>query len=339
MLILGIETSCDETAVALYDSASHQVDQLVHTQVDIHAPYGGVVPELASRDHVTRLAPMIEHFLSERFIKPSELDGIAYTRGPGLIGALMVGACLGKSLAYGWGIPALGVHHIEAHLLAVMLEETQPDFPFVALIVSGGHSLLVHVKGVGEYHLLGETLDDAAGEAFDKTAKLLGLSYPGGPALAALAEQGDPKAYHFTRPMMHHPTCDMSFSGLKTQIAKTYAELPEDSCMADLAASFQAAVVDVLIAKSTRALKQVNSKRLVVAGGVSANQRLRRLSQTTFKKHGIDVVFPKLAYCTDNAAMVAYTGAVRMAAGEFDSDLSIQPKARWPLVDLRKPTS
>lgn len=337
MLVLAIETSCDETAVALYDSEKKTAIQEVHTQIDTHAPYGGVVPELASRDHVVKLAPMVEEFLKEQQLDPKHLDGIAYTRGPGLIGALMVGSCVGKSLAYGWGVPCLGVHHIEAHLLAVMLEQNCPGFPFMALIVSGGHSLLVHAKSVGDYTVLGETLDDSAGEAFDKTAKLIGLPYPGGPSLAKLAEEGDPERYAFTRPMMHHPGCDMSFSGLKTQVAKTYAQFTEADSIADLAASFQAAVVDVLLKKSERALSGSGLNQLVIAGGVSANKRLRRLAEERFSKQGVRVFVPRLAYCTDNAAMVAYAGSVRMAAGEFDQTLAIEPKARWTLEELSPP--
>jgi len=337
MLILGIETSCDETAVALCDSQCNRVVQQVYTQIDTHAPYGGVVPELASRDHVAKLAPMVEQFIKEQQLDPKQLDGLAYTRGPGLIGALMVGACVGKTLAYGWGIPCLGVHHIEAHLLAVMLEESRPSFPFVALIVSGGHTMLVHAKSLGDYSVIGETLDDAAGEAFDKTAKLIGLPYPGGPSLAKLAEEGNPEAYPFTRPMMHHPSCDMSFSGLKTQVAQTYSSFSGRDSLADLAASFQATVVDVLLKKSERALQELGLKQLVIAGGVSANKRLRCFAEDRFSKQGIRVFVPRLSYCTDNAAMVAYAGSVRMEAGEFDDTLVIEPKARWALESLRPP--
>lgn len=339
MLVLGIETSCDETAVALYDNQRNTVVQQVYTQIDTHAPYGGVVPELASRDHVAKLAPMVDQFLKEQSQDPKQLDGIAYTRGPGLIGALMVGACVAKSLSYGWGVPCLGVHHMEAHFLAVMLEEDRPDFPFVALIVSGGHSMLVHVKSLGDYSVIGETLDDAAGEAFDKTAKLIGLPYPGGPSLAKLAEEGNPEAYPFTRPMFHHPNCNMSFSGLKTQVAQTYSSFTDSDSLADLAASFQATVVDVLLKKSERALQELGLNQLVIAGGVSANKRLRRFAEERFSKQGIRVFVPRISYCTDNAAMVAYIGCVRMQAGQFDDSLAVEPKARWSLESLDPPGS
>lgn len=339
-LVLAIESSCDETAVALYDSTERQLlSHLVYSQTDIHAPYGGVVPELASRDHIRKLLPLVRQALTEAAVEPQQLAGIVYTKGPGLVGALMVGATVARSLAYAWGVPSLGVHHLEAHLLAVMLEERVPEYPFLSLLVSGGHSLLAQVKGLGQYEILGETVDDAAGEAFDKTAKRLGLPYPGGPELAKLARQGDVSRFEFPRPMLHQPNCDFSFSGLKTHSAQCWVNnqsgdaRADEQLAADIAACFQEAVVDVLLRKTQRALAQTGDSRLVVAGGVSANQRLRQRFADELSAEGVEVFYPKLEFCTDNAAMVAVVGALRLARGERDGD-GIEVKTRWSLADL-----
>ncbi|RTE87708.1 MULTISPECIES: tRNA (adenosine(37)-N6)-threonylcarbamoyltransferase complex transferase subunit TsaD [Gammaproteobacteria] len=342
MRVLGIETSCDETGIAIYDTEKGLLAHELYSQVKLHADYGGVVPELASRDHVRKALPLIQRALTAANLTSEDIDGVAYTSGPGLIGALLVGACIGRSIAFGWNVPAVGVHHMEGHLLAPMLEDKQPEFPFVALLVSGGHSQLVSVKGVGEYELLGESVDDAAGEAFDKTAKLLGLDYPGGPRLAALAEQGKPGVYQFPRPMTDNPGLQFSFSGLKTAAAtaiqkaqQQHGELTEQ-VKADIAYAFQEAVVDTLIIKCRRALKQTGMKRLVVAGGVSANTKLREaLSETMTKLKG-EVFYPRNEFCTDNGAMIAYAGAYRLHAGE-QSGLSVKVRPRWPLVELNKP--
>lgn len=337
MLVLGIETSCDETAVALYDGQQGLVAHCVYSQIDIHRAYGGVVPELASRDHIRKTLPLVQQVLDEAGLSSAAIDGVAYTRGPGLIGALMVGASIGRSLGYAWNVPTLGVHHMEAHLMAVMLEDTQPTFPFVALIVSGGHTMLVAVDGVGRYRLLGESLDDAVGEAFDKTAKLLGLPYPGGPELALLAERGDTRRFHFPRPMVKRPGMDFSFSGLKTHAVNVFNQYPnEPQARADIACAFEDAVVETLTIKSRRALVHTQSKTLVVAGGVSANKKLRRQLQQAFVNDKVTVFFPRHEFCTDNGAMVAYAGYLRLAEGEAD-DLVIAPKARWPITELRAP--
>lgn len=337
MPVLGIETSCDETGVALYDEPGGLLAHRVHSQIALHARYGGVVPELASRDHVRRLLPLIEAVLDEAAIAKRELSGIAYTRGPGLVGALMVGAALGRSLAWSLGIPAVAVHHMEAHLLAPMLEDPAPGFPFVALLVSGGHTMLVQVAGIGRYRLLGESLDDAAGEAFDKTAKLLDLPYPGGPALEALARQGDPGRFRFPRPMTDRPGLDFSFSGLKTY-ALNMARSHGPEARADVARAFQDAVVDTLAIKCQRALEQTGSKRLVVAGGVGANQALRARLHTLGEWLGVAVYYPRPVLCTDNGAMVAYAGYCRLRAGE-QASLDFSPTARWPLDALREPAT
>jgi N6-L-threonylcarbamoyladenine synthase len=334
MLILGIETSCDETGVALYDSENGLLAHALHSQIALHAEFGGVVPELASRDHVRKTLPLLREIFRWAGVPPREVNGVAYTRGPGLIGALLVGAAIGRSLAWTWNVPAIGVHHMEGHLLAPMLEPDPPTFPFVALLVSGGHSLLVEVDGVGRYRILGESVDDAAGEAFDKTAKLLGLPYPGGPALAKLAEQGDPRRFTFPRPMTDRPGCDFSFSGLKTAAINTWRTLePTPENRADVARAFEEAVVETLAIKCRRALKATRLKRLVIAGGVGANRRLReRLREVTTELGGW-VHYPRLEFCTDNGAMIAYAGWRRLAAGQRE-DAAIDVMPRWPLDSL-----
>lgn len=335
MRVLGIETSCDETGVAIYTEPEGLLAHRIHSQIALHAEYGGVVPELASRDHVRRLLPLIQQVLVDAGMERSELGGIAYTRGPGLIGALMTGAALGRSMAWALGIPAVGVHHMEAHLLAPMLEDPAPAFPFIALLVSGGHTMLVQVAGIGRYRLLGESLDDAAGEAFDKTAKLLGLPYPGGPALEALAQQGDPARFRFPRPMTDRPGLDFSFSGLKTAALNTIRAHAAET-YADIARAFQDAVVDTLVIKCRRALEQTGVSRLVIAGGVGANQALREQLQELGTKLGVSVYYPRPILCTDNGAMVAYAGYRRLEAGER-APLDFSPTARWALQDLREP--
>jgi len=337
MRVLGIETSCDETGVALYDSERGLLSHALHSQVDIHAEYGGVVPEIASRDHVRKLLPLIGHCLDQAGVSRTEIDGVAYTAGPGLIGALLVGAATARSLAYALACPALPVHHMEGHLLAPMLEEEPPEFPFVALLVSGGHTLLVEVRSVGDYLILGETLDDAAGEAFDKTAKLLGLPYPGGPALARLAVDGNAGRFRFPRPMTNRPGLDFSFSGLKTHTRTLWHEQQEKpELKADIAAGFQQAVVDTLAIKCRRAMQQTGAVQLVVAGGVGANQMLREKLRSDGRENGWSVAYPRPEFCTDNGAMIAYTGYRRLAAGE-GTGLTINARARWPLDELNKP--
>ncbi len=341
MLILGLETSCDETGVALYDTHRGLLAHALYSQIEVHAEYGGVVPELASRDHVRKALPLIQEVLAEAGCKPTDIEGIAYTAGPGLVGALMVGATLGKALAWGWGIPALGVHHMEGHLLAPMLEDNPPEFPFVALLVSGGHTQLVRVDGIGQYKLLGESLDDAAGEAFDKAAKMMGLPYPGGPHIGRLAEKGDPDRYDFPRPMVNRPGLDFSFSGLKTYTLNTVAKCREantsgelseqDKC--DIARAFEDAVVATLVIKCRRALRQEQLKTLVMAGGVSANSLLRVQLAKVLAKEQVKVFYPAPLFCTDNGAMIAYAGAQRLAAGQKDtSDTKVRP--RWPMEEL-----
>lgn len=336
MNVLGIESSCDETAVAVYSASDGLLAHQLYSQISIHAPYGGVVPELASRDHIRKCLPLVEAALTEAKLAPQQLSGIAYTRGPGLVGALLVGACLARSLAWGWRLPSVGVHHLEAHLLVACLEPNPPQFPLVTLLVSGGHTLLIHVKAPGHYEILGETLDDAVGEAFDKTAKLLGLSYPGGPALAALAEQGNGEYLGFPRPMAHHTGFDFSFSGLKTYAVNCLRQHQNQNAHihADIASAFQKAVIDILWLKSSQALRFLQLNRLMVVGGVSANQRLREYFSTQIKKQQGEVFFPRLAFSTDNAAMVAYTGYLRLQAGQYDADLRITVDPRWPLDHL-----
>ncbi len=337
MKVLGIETSCDETAAAIYDGAVGLRSHRLFSQVDLHAQYGGVVPELASRDHVRKLLPLIEAALSDAGLKADEIDGIAYTAGPGLVGALLVGASVARSLAFAWDKPALGVHHLEGHLLAPMLEPQAPSFPFLALLVSGGHTLLAEVRGIGDYEIIGASVDDAAGEAFDKTAKLLGLSYPGGPALAKLADSGRPGRFRFPRPMLDRPGLDFSFSGLKTAVVVALRNLTLDDAMrADVAAEFQCAVVDTLAAKCERALDQTGFDALVVAGGVGANRALRERLAVMGQRRGVRVYYPRPEFCTDNAAMIAYAGYRRLVAGQHD-DLAIRATARWPLDTLSRP--
>ncbi|WP_295543451.1 tRNA (adenosine(37)-N6)-threonylcarbamoyltransferase complex transferase subunit TsaD [uncultured Thiohalocapsa sp.] len=338
MRILGIETSCDETGVAIYDGEAGLLAHTVHSQVDLHAAYGGVVPELASRDHVRRLTPLIRLVMTEAGTRAADLDGVAYTAGPGLVGALLVGAGLGRSLAWGWGIPAIGVHHMEGHLLAPLLEDPSPAFPFVALLVSGGHTQLVAVTAVGRYRLLGESVDDAAGEAFDKTAKILDLPYPGGPALAKLAEQGEPGRYVFPRPMTDRPGLDFSFSGLKTFALNTVREelaRRDDTAQAraDIARAFEDAVVETLVIKCRRAVAAAGVDRLVLAGGVSANRRLRARVDAMMAARGGRAFYPRLALCTDNGAMIAFAGYQRLAAGQHEP-LAFTAMPRWPLEAL-----
>jgi len=334
MLTLGIETSCDETAVALYDSEAGLLAHRLHSQVDLHRAYGGVVPELASRDHIRKLPLLIRDVLERAGTDPATIDGVAYTAGPGLIGALMVGASVASSLAFSWRVPVLGVHHMEGHLLAPMLEDDPPEFPFVALLVSGGHTMLVAVEAIGRYQILGETLDDAAGEAFDKTAKLLDLPYPGGPALARLAESGRDGRYRFPRPMLQKPTCDFSFSGLKTAVVvATRDAVLDDQERADVALAFEQAVVDTLAGKCLRALGETGASRLVVAGGVGANKRLRERLGAEMSKLGGRLFYPRVEFCTDNGAMIALVGALRLAAGQVDADGPVA-RARWPLDSL-----
>lgn len=338
-LVLGIETSCDETGVALVESDRGLLAHGLYSQVELHAKYGGVVPELASRDHLRKLLPLLDQVCSEAGIDRSDIDGIAYTAGPGLIGALLVGASTAQALALTLGVPALGVHHMEGHLLAPLLEAEPPAFPFVALLVSGGHTQLVAVRGLGDYELLGDTLDDAAGEAFDKTAKLLGLSYPGGPALAALATQGDAGRFRFPRPMTDRPGLDFSFSGLKTHTRNLWQRErddtnDEDRLKADIAAGFQQAVIDTLAIKCRRAMQQQRAERLVVAGGVSANRDLRQRLAADGKKGGWRVYYPRPEFCTDNGAMIALAGLLRLQGGSTPTEAVISARPRWPLTEL-----
>lgn len=333
MYVLGIETSCDETGVAIYHAEKGLIGHLLYSQVDMHNDYGGVVPELASRDHIRKLIPLISQCLQESNLNKKDINGIAYTAGPGLIGALLVGASVAKSLAWAWQIPALAVHHMEGHLLAPMLEDNPPEFPFIALLISGGHTLLIKVEGLGRYILLGESLDDAAGEAFDKTAKLLGLGYPGGPRLSALAEQGFPR-YKFPRPMTDRPGLDFSFSGLKTFTLNTYnASEKSGQDKADIAASFQQAITDTLSIKCRRAIRQTGIKRLVVAGGVSANKQIRASLAKMAESEKSKIYFPRPEFCTDNGAMIAYAGCQRLLNGEAES-LEISARPRWPISSL-----
>jgi N6-L-threonylcarbamoyladenine synthase len=333
MLVLGVESSCDETGVALYDTAHGLVAHALHSQVAMHSEYGGVVPELASRDHIRRVLPLTRKVMNESGRTLSDLDGIAYTQGPGLAGALLVGAGMARALAYALGIPAVGVHHLEGHLLSPLISDAPPEFPFVALLVSGGHTQLMQVAGVGRYTLLGETLDDAAGEAFDKTAQLLGLGYPGGPALAKLAASGDPARFVLPRPMLNSGDFDFSFSGLKTAVLTLVKKAGMDAA-ADIAAAFQAAAVDVLVGKSLAACTHAGARRLVVAGGVGANARLREQLTREAARRGIEVFYPRLEFCTDNGAMIAFAGAQRLAAGVAPDDMGFPVRPRWELATL-----
>ncbi|MCQ4348928.1 tRNA (adenosine(37)-N6)-threonylcarbamoyltransferase complex transferase subunit TsaD [Pseudomonas stutzeri] len=338
MRVLGLETSCDETGVALYDSERGLLADALFSQIDLHRVYGGVVPELASRDHVKRMLPLIRQVLDEAGCGFAEIDAVAYTAGPGLVGALLVGASCAQALALAWDVPAVGVHHMEGHLLAPMLEETPPQFPFVALLVSGGHTQLVRVDGIGRYQLLGESLDDAAGEAFDKTAKLIGLGYPGGPEIARLAGRGTPGRFVFPRPMTDRPGLEFSFSGLKTFALNTWRQCERedgdlDQARADIALAFQQAVVETLTIKCRRALKQTGLRRLVIAGGVSANQALRQALEKMLGELRGQVFYARPRFCTDNGAMIAYAGCQRLLAGQHDGPaIGVQP--RWSMETL-----
>ncbi|HEX4044326.1 MAG TPA: tRNA (adenosine(37)-N6)-threonylcarbamoyltransferase complex transferase subunit TsaD [Gammaproteobacteria bacterium] len=333
MRVLGIETSCDETGIAIYDDQQGLLAHTLYSQTDIHAAFGGVVPELASRDHSRKLIPLLETTLQQAGLTLQQLDGIAYTKGPGLIGALLVGAMFGRALGMALDIPTIGVHHLEGHLLAPFLEPNPPSFPFLALLVSGGHTELVTVESLGRYQIIGDTLDDAVGEAFDKTGKLLGLGYPAGAALAKLAEQGNPQRFHFPRPMIDRPGLDFSFSGLKTFALNTVQQhgLEDEQTRADIARAFQDAVVETLVIKCRRALQTTQLPCLVVAGGVGANLALRHGLQTLCKKQEVALYFPRLEFCTDNGAMIAYAGCQRLRTGERE-DLAVTVDARWPLA-------
>ena len=340
MLVLGIETSCDETGVAVYDSGRGLLAHALHSQVHLHDPYGGVVPELASRDHIRRLLPLVREVLHAAGIKERDLDGIAFTQGPGLAGALLVGAAVANSLAFGLGIRAIGVHHLEGHLLSPLLERNAPPFPFVALLVSGGHTQLMRVSGVGQYEMLGETLDDAAGEAFDKTAKLLGLGYPGGPALAKLAERGRSDRFELPRPMLEqlekHGDLNFSFSGLKTAVVTLVRQRTlDEQARADVAAAFQEAVADVLVAKSCAAVARAGLDKLVVAGGVGANLRLRALLDAAAAHDEFSVFYPAMEFCTDNGAMIALAGCLRLKAGKTGAaSAGFLVRPRWDLASV-----
>jgi N6-L-threonylcarbamoyladenine synthase len=337
--VLGIESSCDETGVAIlrWQPDAPGAGLLAHTlysQIKLHADYGGVVPELASRDHVRKLLPLIREALAQAGLGVRDLGGVAYTAGPGLVGALLVGASVGRALAWALDVPAVAVHHMEGHLLAPLLEQDPPQPPFVALLVSGGHSLLVEVKAIGQYTILGDTLDDAAGEAFDKTAKLMGLPYPGGPALAKLAEQGRPGVFRFSRPMTDRPGLDFSFSGLKTQVLLAWQKSDQsEQTRADVARAFEEAIVETLLIKCRRALEATGTRRLVIAGGVGANRRLRADLAAAGEKDGFRTYFPRLQFCTDNGAMIALAGAIRLASGQ-QQDETVQVRPRWDLQTL-----
>lgn len=342
MKVLGLETSCDETGLAIFDSKQIDsankglVGQVLYSQIELHAVYGGVVPELASRDHIRKLVPLLDELLAQCDMSKDDIDAIAYTKGPGLIGALMTGALFGRSLAFGLGIPAIGVHHMEGHLLAPLMGANPPPFPFVSLLVSGGHTQLIAARGIGEYEILGESIDDAAGECFDKAAKMLGLPYPGGPNIAKLAESGNPQAYDLPRPMLHRGL-DFSFSGMKTAvhnlIKDTAGSDSDAQVRADIAASFQHAMVDTLVKKCVKALKQADMNRLVIAGGVSANTHLRETLETELAKINATVHYAPPALCTDNGAMIAYAGFERLNAGQSD-DLAVSCVPRWPMTEL-----
>jgi N6-L-threonylcarbamoyladenine synthase len=335
MRVLGIETSCDETGVAVYDDKQGLMVDLLYSQIDLHAEYGGVVPELASRDHIRKTLPMIDDALAQSHSSRADIDAIAYTAGPGLVGALLVGASIAKSLAFAWQIPAIGIHHMEGHLLAPMLGKERPDYPFLALLVSGGHTQLMNCQALGQYELLGESLDDAAGEAFDKVAKMLGLPYPGGPAIEALARQGNPSRFRFPRPMTDRPGLDFSFSGLKTFTMNTLKkiEAPSEQDKADIALAFQTAVSDTIRIKCRRATEQTGLDQMVIAGGVSANQALRQALQVMTRETGCRVFYPELKLCTDNGAMIAYAGLQHLVQGHEET-LEIIVRPRWPMTEL-----
>ena len=342
MRVLGIETSCDDTGVAVYDTEKGLLANLLYSQIAIHSEFGGVVPELAARDHIRKVLPLVEQAMNVANLQHGDIEAIAYTRGPGLAGALLAGSAVAKSLAYGWGVPAIGVHHMEGHMLAPMLEEHKPEFPFIALLVSGGHTLLAEVNDVGKYKIIGQTIDDAVGEAFDKTAKILGLGYPGGPQIAKCAENGHSERFTFPRPMVNRPGLDFSYSGLKTFALTTSqkhavnGELDEQT-KADIALAFQDAAVDVLKIKSQRALEQSGYKRLVVAGGVSANVHLRESLVQLMEQIKGEVFYPRIEFCTDNGAMIAYAGALRLKQGLHQADedrFGFSVKPRWSLEEL-----
>ncbi|WP_434525771.1 tRNA (adenosine(37)-N6)-threonylcarbamoyltransferase complex transferase subunit TsaD [Photorhabdus asymbiotica] len=334
MRVLGIETSCDETGIAIYDDKAGLLANQLYSQIKLHADYGGVVPELASRDHIRKTVPLIQAALKEAKLTSKDIDAVAYTAGPGLVGALLVGATIGRSLAFAWDVPAVPVHHMEGHLLAPMLEDNSPAFPFVALLVSGGHTQLISVTGIGEYELLGESIDDAAGEAFDKTAKLLGLDYPGGPLLSKMAQKGETGRFVFPRPMTDRPGLDFSFSGLKTFASNTIHNNSDDAqTRADIARAFEDAVVDTLAIKCKRALDQTGFKRLVMAGGVSANRTLRTRMEEVMARLGGEVFYARPEFCTDNGAMIALAGMIRLK-GRVNDSLGVTVKARWPLSEL-----
>jgi N6-L-threonylcarbamoyladenine synthase len=339
MLVLGIESSCDETGVALYDTRRGLLAHALHSQIDMHAAYGGVVPELASRDHIRRALPLTQQVLTQADKTLQDIEGIAYTQGPGLAGALLVGTSIAQSLAFALNVPSVGVHHLEGHLLAPMLEENPPAFPFVALLVSGGHSQLMRVDGIGQYELLGDTLDDAAGEAFDKIAKLMQLGYPGGPALSKLAESGKPR-FQLPRPMLNSPDLNFSFSGLKTAVLTLVNNQPQldEETVQDIAWEFQESVTEILALKCMKALKQTKLKRLVVSGGVGANKRLRQRLNSEAEKRGATVSYPRLEFCTDNGAMIAFAGAMRLHAMQQSTpDYSFSVRPRWDLAELKTP--
>ncbi|AHF01812.1 UGMP family protein [Thiomicrospira aerophila AL3] len=345
LTVLGIESSCDESAVAIYDTSAGLLGHHLFSQIELHQVYGGVVPELASRDHIRKIIPLIKQLLNEVGEQQNQavkIDAIAYTQGPGLMGALLTGSAIASSLAYAWKVPALGVHHMEGHLLAPMLEPNPPAFPFIALLISGGHSQIIRVDNIGQYELLGDTLDDAAGEAFDKTAKMLGLGYPGGPIVSKFALSGDPNRYQFPRPMLDRPGLDMSFSGLKTFSLNTWQNAVKqgddnDQTRADICRAFELAVAETLTVKCKRALIATGMNRLVVSGGVSANRAIRASLTELMAQRGGEAFFPRLEFCTDNAAMIAFAGAMRLQAGQQNPSLNFSAKARWPLDQLESP--
>jgi N6-L-threonylcarbamoyladenine synthase len=337
MRVLAIETSCDESAVAVFDEQRGLLAHQIWSQIDLHRAFGGVVPELASRDHLRRLLPLLRTALREAGTAAAEIDGVAYTAGPGLVGALLTGAALARSLSFGWGVPAIAVHHLEGHLLAPMLESPAPPFPHVALLVSGGHTMLIEVRGIGDYRILGQTRDDAAGEAFDKTAKLLGLPYPGGPELAQLAARGRPGVYVFPRPMIDRPGFEFSFSGLKTAVMQAVRAAPlDEQGRADVAHAVQEAIVSTLCTRALQALEATGHRALVVAGGVGANRELRTRLAREAQAQGASVYYPRPRFCTDNAAMIAVAGWHRLRAGERTGN-AIAVRARWPLSELAPP--